>query len=99
MGKFNGPKVHLNVKSGSDIKPVFCKPRTIPYAFREKVEAELYRLEKMGVITLVESNDWSTPLVPVLKEDGNLRLCADYKTTVNKVLEEDRHPLPRVNDL
>lgn len=99
LGKFNGPKIHLNIKNGSDIRPVFCKPRTIPYAFRDKVEAELDRLEKMGVITLVKSNDWGTPLVPVLKEDGSLRLCADYKTTVNKVLEEDRHPLPRVDDL
>jgi len=31
---------------------------------------EFNKLEKEGVITLVDNNDWGTPLVPVLKNNG-----------------------------
>lgn len=97
LGKFVHQKIHLDVKPGS--KPMFCKPRNIPYAFRQQVETELDRLEAIGVITPTVSNEWGTPLVPILKEDGTIRICADYKVTLNKCLTDDRHPLPRIENI
>lgn len=52
------------------------------------------RLEKDGVIRLVDNNDWGTPLVPVLKRNGAIRICGDYETTINRYPEEVKHPLP-----
>lgn len=52
-----------------------------------------------GVLTPVQRSDWATPIVPVVKKNGNIRICADYKLTLNRVLEIDRYPLPRVEDL
>lgn len=71
----------------------------MPFAFKDRVEEELNRLEKYGVIRLVDNNNWETPLVPVLKENGKIRLCGDYKTTVNRYLEDVKHPLPKVEEL
>ena len=39
---------------------------------------------------------WSTPLVPVPKKDGGVRICGGYKPTVNTQIEVAHHPLPTV---
>ncbi|CAK1600391.1 unnamed protein product [Parnassius mnemosyne] len=75
------------------------RARPLAYALREPVERALEQLVRDGVLTPVERSDWATPIVPVLKKDGNIRICADYKLTLNKVLEVDRYPLPRIDDL
>ena len=72
----------------------FFKPRPIPYAIREAMENELDRLESIGIIEKVEHSDWAAPIVPVPKGDEKLRLCGDYKVTVNAQLL-DKYPLPR----
>ena len=51
-------------------KPRFCKARTVPYALREKVEQELDRLTKEGIIEPIQFADWAAPIVPVMKKDG-----------------------------
>ena len=79
--------------------PIFCKPRPVPYAMRERIEEEIDRLIREKIIEPVESNEWATPVVPVLKTNGKIRLCGDYKITLNPSLIIDRHPIPRVQDL
>ena len=72
----------------------------MPYALREKVEAELLRLEKSGVIEKVQFSEWAAPVVPILKRDGSIRLCAwDYKLTINRAAIVDPYPLPRIEDI
>ena len=81
------------------VKPRFFKPRPVPYLLREKVEKEIQRLQALNIVTPVTSSEWAAPIVPILKTDGTLRLCGDYKVTVNKALQPDSYPLPRVEDL
>ena len=46
-------------------------------AMKEKVEEDLDRLERIGVISKVETSEWATPTVPVRKPNGSVRLCGD----------------------
>lgn len=97
LGRYSRGKARLRVREGS--VPVFCRARPLPYALRERVEAELDGMLREGIIEPVETADWATPLVPVPKADGGIRICADYKVTLNPVLLIDKYPLPKVEDL
>lgn len=97
IGKYNNTEIKLQIKQ--EAVPIFCKHRAPPLQLKEKIESELKYLEEQGVITKVKHNDWATPLVPVLKHDGSLRLCGDYRITINKFLIPDRYPIPRIDDV
>ena len=76
LGQCKQIKAKLHVKS--EAIPKFYCPRPIPLAMKEKVEEDLARLEKIGVISKVETSEWATPTVPVRKPNGSVRLCGDY---------------------
>ncbi|KAL5506337.1 hypothetical protein EMCRGX_G007955 [Ephydatia muelleri] len=97
LGLVKGTKVKLFVYDSC--KPAFFKARTEPYALQKKVEAELERLEKVGFIEKVQFSAWAAPIVPILKRDGSLRICGEYKLTVNKAAIVDKYPLPRIEDI
>ena len=49
--------------------PRFNRARSIPYAFKDKVNKELQRLRDEGTLEPVEIADWAAPIVVVLKKD------------------------------
>ena len=94
LGTLKGTEAKIYIKEGT--KPRFFKPRPLPYILKEKVETELDRLKQQDIITPVTFSDWAAPVVPVLKTDGTLRLCGDYRNTLNQVCQPESYPLPRV---
>ena len=50
-----------------------------------KIEEELTRLQEEGTIESVQFSEWAAPIVPIMKPDNSIRICGDYKTTVNQV--------------
>ncbi|XP_063907442.1 uncharacterized protein K02A2.6-like [Zophobas morio] len=34
-----------------------------------------------------------------IKKNGDIRLCADYKVTINNQLQDKRYPIPRIEDI
>lgn len=97
LGCISGPPVHLQLKEGAT--PKFCKARSIPFALRDKVSQELDRLVAIGVLSPVAHAEWATPIVPVLKKDGTVRICVDFKITLNPVCELEQYPLPVIDDM
>ena len=76
-----------------DRAPVVFKPRPLPYATRKK-EEKLKRVEQDQVTEPVEYSDWAAPIVPAVKPSGQVRICGDYKVTVNKASKPEQYPIP-----
>lgn len=83
----------------TDSTPIFFKARALPLALRIPVENELDRLQREGIIEKVERADYGTPIVPIIKPDGSIRICGDFKITVNKLLKDFHYPLPRIEEM
>ena len=97
LGKLKGFKAKLYIDP--DAKPKFCKARPVPFAMKQLVEDELKQFEKDGIISPIQFSPWATPIVSIIKSNGKVRLCGDYKTTINKALLKDSYPLPLVEEL
>ena len=98
LGTAKGFKAKIIVESSAS--PKFLRARSLPYFFREKVEAELEKLVADGTLEPVEHSEWAAPIVAVLKPDKQrVRICGDFKQTVNPVAQLDKYPIPRIEDL
>ena len=97
LGTLKGVKAKIYVDQ--DANPKYIKARLVPYALKTNVELELERLEREGIISPVEFSEWAAPIVPVTKPNGTVRICGDYKLTVNQVSKLDNYPIPKTEDL
>jgi len=93
LGTLKGVKAKIYVDP--EAKPKYIKARSVPYALKKNVEFELERLESEGIISLVEFSEWAVPIVPVAKPNRTVRICGDYKLTVNQVSKLGNYPIPR----
>ena len=90
LGLLKGTAASLELKP--DAKPRFYKSRPIPYAYKETVETEMKRLQKEGTIEPVTFSEWAAPIVPVMKQNGSVRICGDYRLTINQAIKRDSYP-------
>ena len=97
LGTFTGPMAKIHV--AADAKPIYCKARPVPYSLKKKVEEELERLQAEGTVEPVQFAEWAAPIVPIVKEDKSIRICGDYKVTVNQAVKLDNYPIPKAEDL
>ena len=63
------------------------------------MDAEIDRQVDEGILEPVQFSEWATPIVPVMKPNGSVRLCGDYKLTVNQEAMVDTYTLPRIEDI
>ena len=97
IGHVKGIRAKLVLKENAT--PKFMKARPVAYSLKPKVERELDNLERQGIISKVKTSNWATPVVPVVKSNGDVRICGDFKATVNPQLEVEQYPLPRAEDV
>ncbi|XP_061379252.1 uncharacterized protein K02A2.6-like [Danaus plexippus] len=97
LGTYRGNPVDIQVKP--NCYPRFLKARPVPYALKERIENEIDRLVEKGVLRPVSFSDWATPVVPIVKKNGDIRLCGDYRSTVNQATESDTYPMPTESEV
>ncbi len=49
----------------------------------------------------MQTAEWAAPIVTVVKKDEkkSIRICGDFKCTVNSASKLDRYPIPKIEDL
>ena len=97
LGTIKGVQAKINVIPNN--KPKFMKVRTVLFAIKAAVELEIERMENEGILKSVPFFEWASPIVIVLKSNGRLRICGDYKPTVNPRLDNDTFPQPTSEEL
>ena len=97
LGAVKGVTAKLHLKE--NMKPVLQKACPVPYASRPAVEKELKKMEDEGIIEPVEVSNWATPIVCVPKTDGSVRVCGDYKGTVNPAIQTEQFPIPTLEEI
>ena len=97
LGLLKGIQADIELEAGA--RPKFCKSRPIPFALKEQVEQLIWQKVEDGELETVESSDWAAPIVIVKKKDGGIRICADFKMTVNPQLRPKTYPLPTLDEV
>lgn len=82
--------VQVNIKMNKSIKPV-CQPyRRVPIPLLNKIDIKISELEKMDIVEKVDVlSEWVSPIVPILKSDGDIRICLDMRQVNKTVLREN----------
>ena len=86
-------KHHIEIENSGPIKQRY---RRFPEPLKGEIQSEVDKLLARGIVEPSESS-WASPLVPVRKKNGKLRLCIDYRA-VNACTRRDSFPLPHIND-
>ena len=59
-----------------------------------KLKVQLLDYSSQGIIEKVEYAERASPVVPVRKPSGEIRLCGDNSGAINKCMISDVYPLP-----
>ena len=97
-GEFDVGKAKVKAHSIqlTDETPIYQKPRRFPEPVNEEIERQCIQMRDLG-ITENSTSPWSSPVVPVLKPDGTMRICIDYRR-LNAQTKPDRSPIPCLSD-
>ncbi|GFX92185.1 retrovirus-related Pol polyprotein from transposon 412 [Trichonephila clavipes] len=81
----------------TDEEPIFHKPRRLPFAERDIVDAQVDEWVKNGIVEPC-SSPYASQVVVVKKKDRKSRVCIDYRR-LNRKLIKDNYPLPLIDDI
>ena len=77
--------------------PIRSPPYAVSAAKLPGVRHEIGLLCRSGIIVPSRS-PWSSPIVPILKPDGSIRLCVDYRK-LNSITVPDPYYMPLIDEL
>lgn len=95
--KFKNVIVHIPIDK--TVIPISQPYRRIPIPLEAKINKKLDELIKLDIIEEVNGpSEWVSPIVPVLKENGDVRICIDMRKA-NTAIQRENYPLPTIDSL
>jgi hypothetical protein len=89
-------KHHINTQGRGPIRP---RPYRTARRHEEELQRQIQTLQERLALDVIEYlvSLWAAPVVLVMKKDGTLRLCIDFRK-LNDITLKDSFPLPRIDD-
>ena len=92
------PNVQLTIQVEDSVLPVAQAARRFPMSMEADVERTIQDLLEKNIIERAEAPiTWVSPLVPVKKSDGRIRLCVEMRAA-NKAVRRENYPMPNIDD-
>ena len=90
----------VKIKLMESAKPYnIVTSRRIPFPLADAIKEELGRMEQNGIIQkTTEPTDWCSPMVPIRKKNGSVRICVDFKQ-LNAAVKRPHCMLPNLEDI
>ena len=95
LGKWKTELVDIELKS--DAKLVSSRYYPVPRVIKETFKKELPRLVDIGVLTLVQSSAYGTPVFIIPKKERTVHFLSDYRC-LNQTIVRKPYPIPRIGD-
>ncbi|XP_060583899.1 uncharacterized protein K02A2.6-like, partial [Ruditapes philippinarum] len=97
LGRIKDFKLKLYIDES--VQPVAQNVRRIPFKMKKLVEKKIDELEKLDIIEKVEGpTPWVSNLVPIPKQNNDVRLCVDMRMA-NKAILRERFPMPNIEEV
>ncbi|XP_058816871.1 uncharacterized protein K02A2.6-like [Topomyia yanbarensis] len=91
------PNVTLKIQVDGNVQPIAQAARRFPIAMEADVETEIQELLQKNIIERAEGPlTWVSPLVPIRKSNGRLRMCVDMRA-VNRAVRRENYPIPNID--
>lgn len=87
-GKIKGFKATLRI---SDFVTFMKRSYPVPFSKKESVRREILRMLELDIIEISYS-PYSSPIVPVIKANGDVRLCLDARAINTKLISDAEAP-------
>lgn len=91
--------VKIRIPVDKSVQPVAQRLRRLPLPMLDKVDEKLNELLSKDIIEKVyEPSSWVSPMVIVVKDSGDIRLCIDMRQ-LNRAILRETHPLPTIEEI
>ena len=77
--------------------PIEQRPYRVPDKLKDKDAKEIQKLKDAKIIEESDST-WASPMIPVVKPNGDIRVCVDFRR-VNQVTRQDHFYIPTLHDI
>lgn len=89
----------VEIPIDESVQPVKQGYRRAPIALEERIYDKLKLLLDLDIIEKVRGpSAWVSPMVPILKSSGEVRICVDMRRA-NQAVHRESHPLPVIEEI
>uniref|UniRef100_A0A0N5BN48 RNA-directed DNA polymerase n=1 Tax=Strongyloides papillosus TaxID=174720 RepID=A0A0N5BN48_STREA len=97
LGTYTGELIKIQLRD--DAVPKVISYRCNNLNLKDKIRNEIERLVKLDVWEPINSSEWISPMSVALKSNGNVRICANFSQTINKVVDNEQFQIPTPHKL